>query len=52
MNKDMSRVHRLGNGVTTNTFDLLFGTSIGDVCSDMYLLRRGRRMIYNWRSIC
>jgi len=35
----MTRLHRLGNGIITKTFDLLFGTSLGDVCSGMYLLR-------------
>jgi dolichol-phosphate mannosyltransferase len=38
-NENMSLVHRLGNRIITRTFDLLFGTSIGDVCSGMYMLR-------------
>ena len=38
-NENMSGLHRLGNSIITKTFDLLFGTFIGDVCSGMYLLR-------------
>jgi len=38
-NENMSGVHRLGNRIITRTFNLLFGTSIGDVCSGLYLLR-------------
>ena len=38
-NRNMSSLHKLGNAVITKTFDLLFGTSIGDVCSGMYLLK-------------
>jgi dolichol-phosphate hexosyltransferase len=38
-NENMSRLHRMGNTIITKTFDLLFGTFIGDVCSGMYLLR-------------
>ena len=38
-NENMSRLHKFGNGIITRTFDLLLGTSIGDVCSGMYLLR-------------
>jgi len=38
-NENMSGVHRLGNGIITRTFNLLFGTSMGDVCSGMYMLR-------------
>ena len=38
-NQNMSPLHRFGNSVITKTFDLLFGTSIGDVCSGMYMLR-------------
>ena len=41
-NENMSGVHWLGNRVITKTFDLLFGTSIGDVCSGMYMLRTGK----------
>jgi len=39
VNGNMSGLHKLGNKVITKTFDLLFGTSIGDVCSGMYMLR-------------
>ena len=38
-NANMSRLHRLGNSIITKTFDLLFGTSIGDVCSGMYMMK-------------
>ena len=38
-NRNMSRLHRLGNTIISKTFDLLFGTFIGDVCSGMYLLK-------------
>lgn len=38
-NENMSGLHKFGNTVITKTFDLLFGTFIGDVCSGMYLLR-------------
>ena len=40
-NKNMSGVHRFGNSVITKTFDWLFGTSIGDACSGMYMMRTG-----------
>ena len=36
--ESMSRTHRLGNYVITNTFNLLFGTNIGDICSGMYVI--------------
>lgn len=38
-NENMSGLHKLGNRVITKTFDLLMGTSIGDICSGMYMLR-------------
>jgi dolichol-phosphate mannosyltransferase len=38
-NENMSNLHKLGNRIITKTFDLLFGTFIGDVCSGMYMLR-------------
>ena len=38
-NASMSTLHKLGNSVITKTFDLLFGTFIGDVCSGMYMMR-------------
>jgi dolichol-phosphate mannosyltransferase len=38
-NGNMSKLHRLGNWVLTKTFDMLFGTFIGDVCSGMYMMR-------------
>lgn len=40
-NENMPRLHKLGNRIITKTFDLLFGTSIGDICSGMYMLRTG-----------
>ena len=38
-NGNMSRLHMLGNSIITKTFDLLFGTFIGDVCSGMYMMK-------------
>jgi dolichol-phosphate mannosyltransferase len=38
-NENMSGLHRLGNRIITRTFNLLFGTTIVDICSGMYLLR-------------
>lgn len=38
-NENMPRLHKLGNDILTKTFDLLFGTSVGDICSGMYLLK-------------
>ena len=35
----MPRTHRLGNYIITSTFNLLFGTNIGDVCSGMYVIK-------------
>jgi dolichol-phosphate hexosyltransferase len=37
--ENMSGLHRLGNRIITKTFNLLFGTTIADICSGMYLLR-------------
>ena len=37
--KNISLVHRFGNWVITRTFNILFGNSLSDVCSGMYLLR-------------
>ncbi|MDG6921172.1 MAG: glycosyltransferase [Nitrososphaerota archaeon] len=39
--ESMSRTHRLGNLIITSTFNLLFGTNIGDVCSGMYVIDAG-----------
>ena len=36
--KNISRLHRLGNWVITKTFNLLFDSSLSDVCSGLYLL--------------
>jgi hypothetical protein len=36
---NMPKIHRFGNWVITNVFDLLFGTGLSDVCSGMYLLK-------------
>jgi len=37
--KNISRLHRLGNGALSGVFNVLFGTTFSDVCSGMYLLR-------------
>ena len=37
--KNIPKLHRLGNWIITKTFSILFGTSLRDVCSGMYLLR-------------
>lgn len=37
--RNISRLHRLGNWIITKTFNILFGTSLSDVCSGMYLLK-------------
>jgi len=34
----MSSLHRIVNGIITKSFNLLFGTSIADICSGMYLI--------------
>jgi len=36
--RNISLVHRFGNWVITRAFNLLFGASVSDVCSGMYLL--------------
>lgn len=36
--KNISRLHQLGNKIITQSFNLLFGAHISDVCSGMYLL--------------
>lgn len=38
-NDNMPRIHKFGNRVITKSFDVLFGTSIGDVCSGMYMIQ-------------
>jgi dolichol-phosphate mannosyltransferase len=37
--KNIPKIHRFGNWIITKVFNLLFGTSLRDVCSGMYLLR-------------
>ena len=37
-NGSMSRTHRFGNYIISTTFNLLFGTNIGDICSGMYVI--------------
>ena len=37
--KNISRLHRLGNEIISKAFNLMFDTSLSDVCSGMYLLR-------------
>ena len=36
--ENISRIHRFGNRLISGIFNTLFGTSISDVCSGMYLL--------------
>lgn len=44
----ISRLHRIGNSILNSTFNLLFGTSIRDICSGMYLLstRQARKLVF------
>jgi glycosyltransferase involved in cell wall biosynthesis len=37
--ENIPRLNRFGNWVINSTFNLLFGTKLGDVCSGMYALR-------------
>ena len=37
--ENIPRLHRLGNYVITKVFNMLFGTSLRDVCSGMYVVR-------------
>ena len=37
--ENISRIHRFGNRLISGLFNTLFGTSISDVCSGMYLLK-------------
>lgn len=36
--KNIPKLHRLGNWIISQTFNLLFGVNLSDVCSGMYLL--------------
>jgi dolichol-phosphate mannosyltransferase len=36
--ENISRIHQFGNKIITDSFNLLFGASLSDVCSGMYLL--------------
>ena len=38
-NENMPLLNRFGNYIITSTFNMLFGTTIGDVCSGMYLVK-------------
>jgi dolichol-phosphate mannosyltransferase len=38
--KNISRLHRIGNGFICAFFNALLGTNFSDVCTGMYLLRR------------
>lgn len=38
-NNNMPILHQFGNFIMSKTFNMLFGTTIDDVCSGMYLLR-------------
>jgi len=37
--ENISRLHKLGNGIISKFFNLMFDTGLSDVCSGMYLLR-------------
>jgi len=37
--KNISRVHRLGNWIINRVLRLLYGTSISDICTGMYMLK-------------
>ena len=37
--ENISRLHRIGNGIISKFFNMMFDTSLSDVCSGMYLLR-------------
>jgi dolichol-phosphate mannosyltransferase len=37
--ENINRLHRIGNGIISKFFNLMFDTSLSDVCSGMYLLR-------------
>ena len=37
--ENISRLHRIGNSIISKIFNLMFDTSLSDVCSGMYLLR-------------
>ncbi len=37
--KNISRIHKFGNRIITNAFNLLMNTHFSDICSGMYLLR-------------
>ena len=47
---NMGLVHRFGNWLITRTFNLMFGTSLSDVCSGMYLLRTEVARRFEFRS--
>ena len=37
--ENISRLHRVGNSIISKCFNIMFDTSLSDVCSGMYLLR-------------
>jgi dolichol-phosphate mannosyltransferase len=37
--ENISPLHRIGNGIISKCFNIMFDTSLSDVCSGMYLLR-------------
>lgn len=39
--ENISRLHRIGNSIISKFFNMMFDTSLSDVCSGMYLLRTG-----------
>jgi dolichol-phosphate mannosyltransferase len=50
--ENISRIHRLGNRMISAIFNVLFGTSISDVCSGMYLLnsRAARQLTFRTKG--
>lgn len=48
--QNISRVHRFGNRVISRIFNTLFGTSVSDVCSGMYLLNSRSARDLNFRT--
>jgi dolichol-phosphate mannosyltransferase len=50
--KNISRLHRLGNGVICGIFNTLFGTILTDVCSGMYLMnsKSAKRLLFNTKG--
>nr|MBC8223046.1 glycosyltransferase [Candidatus Bathyarchaeota archaeon] len=49
-NDNISSLHRLGNWVINTSLNILFGTSISDVCTGMYLMRTDTAKKLEYRS--